>query len=382
MGALNGVKVIELSSLGPVPFCGMMLADHGAEVIRIDRLVPQAPLGDPNRDLLNRSRGFVRMDLRSTEAIKVARRLIASADALIEGFRPGVLERLGLAPELLMADNPRLVVGRMTGWGQNGPYATMAGHDINYVAINGALHACGNPGSPPEPPLNLVGDFGGGGMLLAFGVLAGILSARSTGKGQIVDASMVEGSALLMTSIYSFLNQGLWKDERGTNVLDGAASFYATYETRDGRYVSVGAVEPQFYRELLEVLGLDNDPEFCLQDELRLWPKQKARMAAIFATRTRDEWCEAFRGRDACFAPVMSLSEAPHHPHCQQRQVFVQADGGYQPAPAPKLSVTPAHIRTGPQELDPFAEVLPGLGYTPDEIAYFRNSSVFGRDHL
>lgn len=340
-GALDGVTVIELAGIGPAPFAGMMLADHGARVIRIER-PGTAAFGDfGGRDIVNRNREIVTLDLKQPEAVAEALRLAAQADALIEGNRPGVLERLGLGPDVLLARNPRIVVGRMTGWGQTGPKAQRAGHDLNYVALSGALHTYG-PKDRPMAPTNTVGDYGGGGMMLAFGVLAGVLSARATGKGQEIDCAMVDGAAILSAMTYTLFAGGLWKDERESNVLDGGAHYYNVYETADGKFVSIGPIEPQFYALLLEKLGLAQDPEFTARGGSAAWPGLKARLAAVFKTRTRDEWCALLEDTDICFAPVLSLAEAPRHPHNVARDTFVEVDGIVQPAPAPRFIGTPA----------------------------------------
>ncbi len=342
-GALDGITVIELAGIGPAPFAGMMLADHGARVIRIERPGQVTRLGDlGHRDIMLRNREIEVLDLKNPADVARARELVRGADALIEGYRPGVLERLGLAPELLLADNPRLVVGRMTGWGQDGPKARLAGHDINYIALSGALHTYGPKGGKPVFPANAVGDFGGGGMMLAFGVLAGILSARSTGKGQVIDCAMVDGASILSAMTYAMHGAGMWKDERGVNVLDGAAHYYDTYETSDGKWISIGSIEGPFYAELLEKLGLTGDPDFARQEDQVLWPALKARIEAIFLTRTRDEWCAIMEDTNICFAPVLSLTEAPRHPHNVARGTFIEVDQMIQPAPAPRFSETPA----------------------------------------
>ncbi|MEJ5975729.1 CaiB/BaiF CoA-transferase family protein [Novosphingobium sp. PS1R-30] len=339
-GALDGITVIELAGIGPAPFAGMMLADHGARVIRVAR--PGAsPFGDFGaRDVLNRNRDPLTLDLKQPEAVERLLALVETADALIEGNRPGVIERLGLGPDVLLARNPRLVIGRMTGWGQEGPKAQHAGHDINYIALSGALHTFG-PVERPMAPVNLVGDFGGGGMLLAFGVLAGILSARTTGKGQVIDAAMVDGAALLSAMTYTMLGNGMWQDRRGVNVLDGGAPYYDTYETADGKFVALGPLEPQFYALLLERLGLSDDPDF-VRGGRAAWPRAKARLREIFRAKTRDEWCALLEDTDSCFAPVLSLAEAPLHAHNRERGTFIEIDGLIQPAPAPRFLGTPA----------------------------------------
>jgi alpha-methylacyl-CoA racemase len=342
-GALVGITVIELAGIGPAPFTGMMLGDHGARVIRVER--PQVGglrgnLGD--RDIMLRNREFIELDLKLPDDLAKVRDLLRDADALIEGYRPGVLERLGLAPDVLLAANPRLVIGRMTGWGQTGPKASLAGHDINYIAQSGALHTYGRKGEKPAFPVNAVGDYGGGGMMLAFGVLAGILSARSTGKGQVIDCAMVDGAAILSAMTYTLHGAGLWQDERGVNLIDSGSHFYDTYETADGKWVSIGAIEEPFYALLLQTLGLADDPDFAQQNNPALWPMQKARLEALFRTKTRDEWCALMEQTDICFAPVLSLSEAPQHPHAMARDAFITVDGVIQPAPAPRFSATPA----------------------------------------
>ena len=337
-GALAGVTIVELAGIGPGPFAGMMLADHGAQVIRVER-----PGARPDRfDVLNRSRTVVHHDLKFAEGVAAVRELTRTADGLIEGFRPGVTERLGLGPDVLLADNPRLVYGRMTGWGQEGPMAPAAGHDINYIALAGALHAFGREGQAPVPPINLVGDFGGGGMLLAFGMLAGILSARTTGKGQVVDCAMVDGAALLMSMMWGFRARGGWKDERGVNMLDTGAPFYDVYATSDGEHVALGAIEPQFWAEFLKRTGLDADPVMLAQHDPATVADRRAKLTALFAGKTRAEWSALLEGSDACFAPVLGFDDAVAHPHNVARATFVEADGVTQPAPAPRFSATPA----------------------------------------
>ncbi|MBA3678134.1 MAG: CoA transferase [Sphingosinicella sp.] len=331
-GALAGIKVVEMAGLGPAPFAGMMLADHGATVIRVERERSQPPI-PAEKDILNRSRQVVTVDLKSEQGVERVRELARDADGLIEGFRPGVMERLGLGPERLLEDNPRLVYGRMTGWGQEGPLSGAPGHDINYIALAGNLHGYGRAGGKPTPPVNAVGDFGGGGMLLAFGMLAGILSARATGKGQVVDCAMLDGAALLSAQTWSLLNAGMWKDERGVNLLDGGAAFYDSYECADGQYVSVGALEPQFFAALKERLGLASS---------QFDPGLSAELAQIFRQHPRGHWCELLEGSDACFAPVLSMSEAPDHPHVRLRGTFRSVGGDIQPMPAPRFSLTPA----------------------------------------
>ncbi len=374
MGPLAGVKVVEIAGIGPGPFCAMVLADLGAEVIRVDRAsgVPEQMPEGPARDVLNRGRRSIAVDLKTPRGAETVLRLVESADALIEGFRPGVAERLGIGPDAALAANPRLVYGRMTGWGQDGPYADAAGHDINYIALSGLLHAIGRAGEAPVPPLNLVGDFGGGGMLLALGVVAALLETRSSGEGQVVDASMVDGAALLGTMVFGFFGTGGWNDERGTNLLDTGAHFYDVYETADGRHVSIGSIEPQFYAELLRLSGLA-DEDLPAQFDREQWPAMKERVAAVFATKTRDEWCEIMDASDVCFAPVLSLAEAPEHPHNRARGTFVEQAGVVQPAPAPRFSRTPGELVAPPphpgQHTD---EVLRAWGFEADEIAKLR----------
>lgn len=342
-GVLQGVTVIELAGIGPAPFCGMMLADHGARVIRIERPGTRSRVGDAGgKDILNRNRERIELDLKDPAAIAQVRELAKSADALIEGYRPGVLERLGLGPEVLHRDNPALVIGRMTGWGQDGPMAPLAGHDINYIALSGALHTYGRKGQKPTFPVNAVGDFGGGGMMLAFGVVAAVLNARSTSHGQVVDCAMVDGAAILSAMTYSFMGNGIWRDERGVNLLDSGAHFYDTYETSDGKWISIGSIEPQFYAILLDKAGLTGDPDFAQQMNAMKWPDLKDRLTALFLTKSRDEWCSLMAGTDICFAPVLSLTEAPQHPHNVARGTFVKDGGLVQPAPAPRFLGTPA----------------------------------------
>ena len=378
MGPLSGVRIIELAGIGPGPFCAMMLADMGADVIRVDR-ADRVRGGDPNTppaDVMNRSRRSIGVDLKSPEGIETVMRLVESADALMEGFRPGVTERLGLGPDECLARNPRLVYGRMTGWGQEGPYAQAAGHDINYISLAGALDSYGRAGQAPVPPINMVGDFGGGGMYLAFGIVCGILEARSSGQGQVVDAAMVDGAASLMSFIHGFRAMGVWNDERGTNMLDTGSHFYDVYETSDGRYVSIGSIEPQFYAELREKLEL-TDPKWDAQMSRSVWPELKEELAAIFKTRTRDEWCELMEHTDICFAPVLSLGEAPQHPHNVHRGTFVEYEGITQPRPAPRFSRTDSGIQRPPAHAGQHTdEVLGDYGFTADEISSLREAGA------
>jgi alpha-methylacyl-CoA racemase len=352
-GPLSGIKIIELAGIGPSPYTAMLLADAGAQVVRLERAAPGAPeraaeSTGTHWDLLNRSRASVGINLKHPEGVELVLRLAEQADGLIEGFRPGVAERLGVGPEDCWARNKALVYGRMTGWGQDGPMASMAGHDINYISIGGALWSMGRAGTVPTPPLNLVGDFGGGGMLLAFGMVAALLEASRSGQGQVVDAAMVDGAASLMTMIHSFHESGLWNDERGSNLLDSGAPWYDAYETSDGKFFSVGGLEIQFYGELIAGLGLADDPFMSKQNDKSQWPVMKERFAAVIATKTRDEWTAIFDGTDACAVPVLSPWEAHLHPHNQARSTFVEVDGRVQPAPAPRFSRTPSAISKGP----------------------------------
>mgnify|MGYP003326328157 FL=1 len=377
-GPLEGVRIIELAGLGPAPFAGMMLADAGADVVRIDRSdrATYPPREEPHVDLMNRGRRSVAVDLKHPDGVALVLRLVEQADGLMEGFRPGVAERLGLGPDDCLGRNPRLVYGRMTGYGQEGPMAPAAGHDIDYIALSGALEAIGRAGERPVPPLNLVGDFGGGGMLLAFGMVAAILGARATGAGQVIDAAMVDGAAALMTMTYTLRSAGIWGDERGTNLLDTGAHFYEVYETSDGRYMAVGAIEPQFYAELIRLLGLEGT-ELPGQMDREAWPAMKERFAAIFATRTRDEWEAVFAGSDACVAPVLSPAEAPGHPHNQVRGTFTEVAGVVQPAPAPRFLGTPGAIRRPPPNPGQHGDdALGEWGLSADEVAGLRASGA------
>jgi alpha-methylacyl-CoA racemase len=340
-GALDGVTVIELAGIGPAPFAGMMLADHGARVIRVER-PDKASYGDfGDKDVVGRNREIVTLDLKQPGAVEQVLALVGEADALIEGNRPGVIERLGLGPDVLLARNPRLVIGRMTGWGQDGPKAQRAGHDINYVALSGALSTYG-PRERPMAPMNVVGDYGGGGLLLAFGLLAGIVSARTTGKGQVIDCAMIDGASVLSAMTYAMFGAGMLVEEREANVIDGGAHFYGTYRTADGGWVAIGPLEPQFYALLLGKLGLTDDPAFAYGADRATWPQLKERLSEIFRTKTRDEWCALMEDTDICFAPVLGIAEAPHHPHNLARGTFVEAGGIMQPAPAPRFLGTPA----------------------------------------
>ena len=369
-GPLKGVRVLELGALGPAPFAASLLADLGAEVVRLDR-TEEADLGYkvPSRyDFYNRNKRSVALDLKRPEAVATALRMVQSADILIEGFRPGVTERLGLGPQACMQLNPRLVYGRMTGWGQDGPMAHVPGHDINYLALSGALHCIGEKGRPPVPPLNLAADLGGGAMYLAVGVLAALTEARSSGCGQVVDAAMVDGLANLMSAFLAYRQLGTWSLERTDNVVDGGAHYYRTYATADGKYVAVGAIEARFYRALLEGMGLAGAalPE---QNERASWPAMSERFAAIFKTRTREQWVREMEGREACFSPVLDMDEATQHPHMQARNVFTTLNGVTHPAPAPRFSRTPATLRCEPPQAGQHSlEVLAEWGLSKAEI--------------
>ncbi len=379
-GPLQGIKVVELAGIGPAPMCAMLLADLGAEVIRVDRLAP-ADLGiDSGRqyNLLERSRRSMAVDLKSAEGVEVVLKLVERADALIEGFRPGVTERLGLGPDVCLARNPRLVYGRMTGWGQDGPMALAAGHDINYIALSGVLDAIGTSGGQPVPPLNLVGDFGGGALYLAFGVLAGLLEARTSGQGQVIDAAMVDGAASLLTAVYGMYGSGSWSLERGTNILDTGAHFYGTYECADGKWISIGSIEAKFHAELLEKLGLEESDIPDRMDRSR-WLEHKKRLTELFLSKTRDEWCAVMEGSDVCFAPVLSMAEAPSHPHNVARGAFVEVDGVIQPGPAPRFSRTPGQIQSPPPDPGQHTEaILADWGWSADQIATLRSAGAIG----
>ena len=339
-GPLKDVKVLEFVGLGPAPFCAMMLSDAGADVLRIDR---KGKHGGGPAEILARGRRSAAFDLKQAEAVEACLDLIERADIVLEGYRPGVMERLGLGPEVALKRNPKIVYGRMTGWGQHGPLAHAAGHDINYVALSGALHAIGTK-ETPVPPLNLVGDFGGGGMYLAFGVMAALSHARATGEGQIVDAAIVDGAASLMASQYQLAAMGLWNTTRGANLFDGASPFYGVYECADGEHVSIGPLEPEFYALFLEKLGLDG-PEWNQDWGGSNWADQKPKLEAIFKSRSRDAWCDLFEGSDVCFAPVLDYEEAAEHPHMKARASIIEQDGVRQPAPAPRFSATPGAIQ-------------------------------------
>jgi alpha-methylacyl-CoA racemase len=378
MGPLGGVKILEIAGIGPGPFAAMMLSDMGAEVLRVDRAdrVKGGDPAEPPREILNRGRRSVAVNLKSPEGVEAVLRMVAGADGLIEGFRPGVMENLGLGPDVCLGRNPRLVYGRMTGWGQEGPLAQAAGHDVNYIALSGTLHAIGRAGEAPLPPLNLVGDFGGGGMLMAFGVVCALLEAGRSGRGQVVDTAMVDGAAVLMTMMHGMKSVGFWSEERGSNLLDTGAHFYEVYETRDGKYVSIGSIEPQFYAELMRLTGLEGEP-LPRQMAMTEWPALKERMKQVFKAKTRDEWCQLMEGTDVCFAPVLSMGEAPEHPHNQHRETFVERNGVVQPAPAPRFSLTPPELTLPPphpgQHTD---EVLADWGFSPAEVAALREGGA------
>ena len=373
-GPLAGITVVEIASIGPGPFCAMMLADMGANVIRVDRRdqIGRAARGP---DVMNRGRRSLALDLKQPAALEILRKLIDRADALVEGFRPGVMERLGVGPDVCLTRNPKLVYGRMTGWGQDGPLAKAAGHDINYIAVSGALGAIGTVDSGPVPPLNLVGDFGGGAMLLAFGVTCALIEAARSGRGQVVDAAMVDGSALLMSMFFGMNAAGGWF-ERGHNALGGAAPYYGAYRCADSEWISIGSIEPQFYALLLRTLGLQ-EPEAWPQNDRARWPAMKAAFAERFATKTRAEWCALMEGTDICFAPVLSLAEAPKHPHLAERATFVEIGGVVQPAPAPRFSRSVTERPSPPASPGAHTEdLLAELGFGPDDIAAFKTSGA------
>ena len=360
MGPLNGYRIVEMAGLGPAPFCAMLLSDMGADVVRIDREGGSNPL-DLEIDVLNRGRRSVALNLKTPEGIATALALITRADAVIEGYRPGVMERLGLGPEECLAKNPGLVYGRMTGWGQEGPLAHAAGHDINYIALTGVLDAIGTDESV-TPPLNLIGDFGGGALYLAFGVVCALLEARASGEGQVVDAAMVDGAAHLMTMMYGLSQQGKWTDKRQDNLLDGGAHFYGAFECADGKWIAIGSIEPQFYRLLLDTLGIDSDAEGVSQSK-EDWQRMREQLRQTFLREPQSHWCELMEGTDICFAPVLSMADAPEHPHNKDRSVFVKDSGITQPGPAPRFSRTPGSIRRPPpQPGEHTAEVLEEWG--------------------
>jgi alpha-methylacyl-CoA racemase len=374
MGPLKGLKIIEMAGIGPGPFCGMVLADLGVEIIRVDRA---SAIGTGSKqDAANRGKKSIAVDLKSEEGVEVVLKLVETADAIFEGFRPGVMERLGLGPDVCSARNERIVFGRMTGWGQEGPLANAAGHDINYISLTGALAAIGRPGSPPVPPLNLIGDFGGGGMLLALGLLAALLESKESKKGQVVDAAMTDGSALLMTMIYSMYSSGMWKTSMGSNLLDGGSHFYDTYECKDGKFISLGSIEPQFYALLCQIAELD-ESIFGKQMSRDSWPEQKEAIKKIILDKTRDEWCELMEGTDVCFAPVLDMSEAPKHPHNIERKTFIDLEGVTQPAPAPRFSRTEPEVVSSPSIVGEHTdEVLTSIGFSDEDINTLKTSGA------
>lgn len=377
-GPLSGIKVLEIAGLGPGPFCGMLLADLGAEVIRIDRIDQSRmfTVSEPRFDVLARGRSSVAVDLRDPRGAGIVLRLVEGVDAMFEGMRPGVAERLGIGPEECLERNPALVYGRMTGWGQEGPWAGMAGHDIDYIALTGMLHAIGGRERPPTIPLNLVGDFGGGGLMLAFGIVCALLEARVSGQGQVVDAAMVDGASTLGAMIFGLAGSGAWTPERGANLLDGGTPFYDVYETADGEHMAVGAIEPQFYTALLDGLGIPIE-ENVDQWDITNWSTTRERIATAFRARTRDEWTETFVGSDACVAPILSMWEAPSHPHMESRGTFIELEGVIQPAPAPRFSRTPGSIRHSPVTPgSDTARLLAGVGFSVSELAVLREDGV------
>ena len=372
-GALAGLKIIEFAGLGPGPFCAMMLADHGAEIIRIDRVGGRNRVNDPTL----RSRKSIALNLKTEEGIGLAKELVKSADGMIEGLRPGVMERLGLGPDELLAENPKLIYGRMTGWGQSGPYAPVAGHDINYIALTGALHGIGRAGEKPTAPVNYLGDYGGGGMMLAFGMVSAFLAVKNGGAGQVIDCAMTDGTAVLSSVVWGLHADGLWEDERGVNLLDSGAHFYDSYETKDGKFISIGSIEPKFYALLIQKAGLTDDTDFEAQLDKTQWPALSKKLTAIFKTKTRDKWCELMEGTDVCFAPVLSLSEAPHHPHNVARNTFLEVGGTVQPAPAPRFSVTKAETpRRSPQVGDDTDSILEAIGRNRAQIEALKSRGV------
>ncbi|ABC62103.1 CaiB/BaiF CoA transferase family protein [Erythrobacter litoralis] len=380
-GPLNGIRIVEFAGIGPGPFCGMMLADHGAEVIRIDRASGSRGGSQPvtSKDVLARGRKSIAVDLKSAEGVALARKLAASADGIIEGFRPGVMERLGLGPDELLKDNPKLVYGRMTGWGQTGPYAPWAGHDINYIALAGALAHYGRAGGKPTPPINMVGDFGGGGMMLAFGMVSALLNVARGGEGQVIDCAMTDGTAVLMSMMHGMKNMGVWSEELGVNLLDTGAHFYDTYETADGKFISIGSIEPQFYAELRKLAGLEDDTQFDAQHDRAQWGAMKDKLTVLFKTRTRDEWNATMEHTDVCYAPVLTMSEAAQHPHNVARETFIEVGGDTQPAPAPRYSGTAnANPEPAPMPGDDTDAILSSLGIEADEAAALRDAGTVG----
>jgi len=374
-GPLQGLKVVEMVGIGPGPFCAMLLADMGAEVIRIDRHSGKTRM-EPRFDVLARGRKSIALDLKNPAAVEVALELISKADALISKVFAPAMERLGLGPEICLQRNPRLVYGRMTGWGQTGPLAQAAGHDLNYIALSGMLHAIGRADSPPPPPLNLIGDFGGGAMLLAFGLVCALLETKHSHRGQVVDAAMTDGSALLGSLMYGLKAAGRWGPTRGANLLDGGAHFYDTYECADGKYIALAAIEPAFYAEVLKLIGLE-DAAFQRQMDVKAWPELKQTMAARIKTKSRAEWCSVLEGTDACFAPVLDLDEAPDHAHNRARHAFMEVEGVVQPAPAPRFSRTPGAVSSAPAEVGAHSEeILRDWGFNANAVAQLKAASV------
>lgn len=377
MGPLDGKQIIEIAGIGPGPFCAMVLADLGADVIRVDRAsaVPDEFPDGPSMDLLNRGRDSIAVDLKKEEGVETVLRLVENADALIEGFRPGVAERLGIGPEKCLNRNPKLIYGRMTGWGQYGSYSQMAGHDINYIALSGVLGLIGREDESPVPPVNLIGDFGGGGMLLALGICAALVETAESGKGQVVDAAMTDGSALLATMVHSFAAMGIW-GKRGTNMLDTGAPFYDVYECADGEYISLGSIEPQFYSELMRITGLENEDMPSQMDRTN-WGQAKKMLKEKIRSKSREEWVQLMEGSDVCFAPVLSIDEAIQHPHNRERETFVEISGVMQPAPAPRFSRTPSEISSPPphpgQQTD---QILSQQGFSKEEIDSLKENKV------
>ena len=366
MGPLKGLQIIEMAGIGPAPFCGMVLSDLGANVIRIDRVTSAGSVS--RQEASNRGKKSIAVDLKTTKGIEVVLNLVEASDALFEGFRPGVMEKLGLGPDVCLQKNKKIVFGRMTGWGQEGPLAFAAGHDINYISLSGVLATIGRPGAPPVPPLNLIGDYGGGGMLLALGLVAALFETKSSGKGQVIDAAMVDGSALLMTMIYTMRGMGLWKDSLGSNFLDGGAHFYDTYECKDGKYISIASIEPKFYQLLREITPLE-DSIFDDQLSRESWPEQKKALKEIFLKKIQQEWCDLMEGTDICFAPVLNMAEAPEHPHNKARGTFIELEGIVQPAPAPRFSRTVSEVYPAPAYVGEHTEeVLKSIGMQDSDI--------------
>ena len=366
MGPLKGLQIIEMAGIGPAPFCGMVLSDLGANVIRVDRVTSAGSVS--RQEASNRGKKSIAVDLKTPKGIEIMLNLVEASDAIFEGFRPGVMEKLGLGPDVCLQKNKKIVFGRMTGWGQEGPLAFAAGHDINYISLSGVLATIGRPGAPPVPPLNLIGDYGGGGMLLALGLVAALFETKSSGKGQVIDAAMVDGSALLMTMIYTMRGMGLWKDSLGSNFLDGGAHFYDTYECKDGKYISIASIEPKFYQLLREITPLE-DSIFDDQLSRESWPEQKKALKEIFLKKTQQEWCDLMEGTDICFAPVLNMAEAPEHPHNKARGTFIELEGIVQPAPAPRFSRTVPEVYPAPAYVGEHTEeVLKSIGMQDSDI--------------